>query len=58
MGETFPESPPEPALTEVTAPADHELLLRELAGYVRDIPLPARNKYVTDAVAFLVDAGL
>ena len=48
----------EPALTEVAAPVDHELLLRELAGYVRDIPLPGRNKHVTDAVAFLVDCHL
>jgi hypothetical protein len=52
------ETPAEPVLTEVAAPADHELLLHELAGYVRDIPLPARNKHVTDAVAFLVDAGI
>jgi hypothetical protein len=53
-----PEAITEPALTEVAVPADHELLLHELAGYVRDIPLPARNKYVTDAVAFLADKGL
>ena len=56
MTEMTPELEPEPAVAEVQV--DHKGLLKELAGYVRDIPLPARNKFVTDAVAFLVDNRL
>ena len=52
MTEMTPELEPEPAVAEVQV--DH----KELAGYVRDIPLPGRNKFVTDAVAFLVDNRL
>jgi len=32
---------------------DHKGLLRELAGHIRDIPLPGRNKHVTDLLAWL-----
>lgn len=53
MSETAAESPPEPA-----TPVDHEGLLRELAGHIRDIPLPGRNRHVTDLLAFLASHGL
>jgi hypothetical protein len=47
------ESPP----AEPT-PVDHEGLLRELIGHIRDIPLPGRNKHVTDLLAWVASRGL
>ena len=56
MTEMTPEAEPEPA--EAEAPVDHKGLLEELAGHIRDIPLPGRNKHVTDLLAFLADHHL
>jgi hypothetical protein len=46
------ETVTEPVVTDAPA-VDHKGLLRELVGHIRDIPLPGRNRDVTDLVAFL-----
>ena len=40
------------------AEPDHEGLLHELAGRIRDIPLPGRDKHVTGLLAWLADHHL
>ena len=54
------ESPAGVAAEPDAAPAepDHKSLLRELAGRIRDIPLPGRDRHVTDLLAWLADHHL